>query len=215
MYTLYYLNRNLQIGTIKADTLDAPILIPEDLVFSDLRKGINFIKEPHECIDFSDIERLFMQSEFNDINLVKEADYRLQNTYLTPLCPIDPTYLNVDFKPKIHLYEGSPNLSIVDTDTTNLQALFSVDGITYPERFVFDFDYWKSPEGEAEDGNVFGGTAYDLEEGHILIAFYLDKKFRDDIDSSNSVPQFRSLYFKNKVTGEISQTYDLLAFYPD
>lgn len=93
MYTLYYLNRNLQLGTIKAETLDAPILIPEDLIFCDLRKGINFIKEPHECIDFTDMERLIMQSEFNDMNLIKDADYRYQNTYLSPLCPIDGTPL--------------------------------------------------------------------------------------------------------------------------
>lgn len=90
MYTLYYLNKNLQIHTIKVESLDEPLLIPEDLVFCDLRKGINFIKEPHKCIDFTDIERLMMQSEFNDINLIKEADYRKQNTYLNPLCIIDP-----------------------------------------------------------------------------------------------------------------------------
>lgn len=90
MYTLYYLNRNLQLGTIKTQTLDAPILIPEDLIFCDLRKGINFIKEPHECIGFTDIERLIMQSEFNDMDLIKDADFRYQNTYLNPLCQIDP-----------------------------------------------------------------------------------------------------------------------------
>lgn len=213
MYTLYYLNRNLQIGTIKAETLDAPILIPEDLVFSDLRKGINFIKEPHECIAFTDIERLIMQSQFNDVELVKQADFRRANTYLTPLCSIDPVYMAFDFKPKIHIYEGTQHLSIVDTDDTGLQALFSVDGVTFPERFVFDFDYWHSPEGDAQDGNVFGGIAYDLEAGHILIAFHLDMKFRDDVGNSNSIPNFKSMYFKNKTTGHISHTYDLTAFY--
>ncbi|OXA95981.1 hypothetical protein B0A75_18115 [Flavobacterium oncorhynchi] len=89
MYTLYYLNRNLQLGTIKADSLDVPILVPEDLIFCDLRKDINFIKEPHKCIDFTDIERLIIQSQFNDVSLIKEGDYRKQNTYLNPLCQID------------------------------------------------------------------------------------------------------------------------------
>ncbi|BFM44932.1 hypothetical protein CFS9_35730 [Flavobacterium sp. CFS9] len=89
MYTLYYLNRNYQLGTIKASTLDAPILIPEDLVFCNLRKGINFIKEPHKCIDFTDIERLIISSEFTDTELLKDYDFRKQNTYLNPLCEID------------------------------------------------------------------------------------------------------------------------------
>lgn len=90
MYTLYYLNKNLQIGTIKTDSLDAPILIPEELIFCNLRKGINFIKEPHKCIAFTDIERMIMASEFNDVELIKQADYRRENTYLEPLCRIDP-----------------------------------------------------------------------------------------------------------------------------
>ncbi|WP_291287330.1 hypothetical protein [Flavobacterium sp.] len=89
MYTLYYLNRNYQLGTIKTDTLDTPILIPEDLVFCNLRKGINFIKEPHKCIDFTDTERLIITSEFTDTQLLKDYDFRKQNTYLTPLCPIE------------------------------------------------------------------------------------------------------------------------------
>lgn len=89
MYTLYYLNRNLQIGTIKADTLDVNILIPEDLIFCDLRKGIEFIKQPHKCIAFTDFERLIIQSEFNDTELISQGEYRKANTYLTPLCEID------------------------------------------------------------------------------------------------------------------------------
>ena len=94
MYTLYYLNRNYQLGTIKTPTLDVPILIPEDLVFCNLRKGINFIKEPHECIDFTDTERLIIVSEFTDTELLKDYDFRRQNTYLTPLCPIDSIPVN-------------------------------------------------------------------------------------------------------------------------
>jgi hypothetical protein len=89
MYTLYYLNRNLQLQSMKVDDLDNPIRIPEDLVFCNLRKGINFIKEPHQCIDFTDTERLIMNSEFTDVKLLKEHDFRRENTYLTPLCQVD------------------------------------------------------------------------------------------------------------------------------
>ena len=89
MYTLYYLNRNLQLGAIKVEFLDLPVLIPEDLVFCNLRKDINFIKEPHKCIAFTDFERLLMSSEFNDVSLIKDGDYRKQHSYLSPLCPID------------------------------------------------------------------------------------------------------------------------------
>ncbi|WP_281638415.1 hypothetical protein [Flavobacterium marginilacus] len=89
MYTLYYLNKNLQMDCLKAPSLDTPILIPEDLIFTNLRKGIHFIKEPHECINFTDMERLIINSEFFDTELVKQGEFRKQNTYLTPLCQID------------------------------------------------------------------------------------------------------------------------------
>ena len=115
MYTLYYLNKNLQIETMKVDSLDVPILVPEDLIFCDLRKGINFIKEPHACIAFTDIERLIIQSEFNDVSLIKEGDYRKQNSYLTPLCPIDGVPLvldDVDFKKIYWNYPTQVNVEI-------------------------------------------------------------------------------------------------------
>lgn len=89
MYTLYYLNRNLQIGTLKVSTLDAPILIPEDLVFCNFRKDAVFIKYPHMCIDFNDTERLLIASEFSDIELLKDFDFRRANTYLNAACAID------------------------------------------------------------------------------------------------------------------------------
>lgn len=89
MYTLYYLNRNHQIGTIKVATLDAPVLIPEDLVFCNFRSGVKFIKEPHECIDFTDTERLLMVSEFTDIELLKHYDYRRENTFLNASCTLE------------------------------------------------------------------------------------------------------------------------------
>ncbi|MEA9415911.1 hypothetical protein [Flavobacterium sp. PL02] len=96
MYTLYYLNKNLQMGTLKVASLDAPVLIPENLIFSNIRRGINFIKEPNKCVDFTDLERLIISSEFFDSSLVNEADFRRANTYLTPLCPIElPLILDI------------------------------------------------------------------------------------------------------------------------
>lgn len=78
----------MQIHSMKLDSLDAPILIPEDLIFCNLRIGTKFIKEPHECIDFTDVERLIMSTEFYHSELLKESDFRRQNTQLIPLCPI-------------------------------------------------------------------------------------------------------------------------------
>ncbi|MDN3673440.1 hypothetical protein QWY99_10285 [Flavobacterium branchiarum] len=89
MYTLYYLSKNLQLDSIKVSSLDVPILCPEDLIFCNLREGINFIKEPHKCIDFTDLERLIIASEFTDTSLIKQGDYRKANSYLKPLCQID------------------------------------------------------------------------------------------------------------------------------
>ncbi|MBB6388937.1 MULTISPECIES: hypothetical protein [Flavobacterium] len=81
---------------MKVKTFDEPVLIPEDLIFCDLRQETTFIKEPTKCIDFTDIERLIIQSEFNDISLIKDADFRLQNTYMTSLCQVDPRLLTVN-----------------------------------------------------------------------------------------------------------------------
>ncbi|WP_374172728.1 hypothetical protein [Flavobacterium tructae] len=88
MYTLYYLNKNLQLGTIKVENLGVPILIPEDLVFCNFRKESIFIKHPHMCIGFSDTERLIIASEFTDMSLLKDYDFRRQNTYLEASCAI-------------------------------------------------------------------------------------------------------------------------------
>ncbi|SHL40411.1 hypothetical protein [Flavobacterium chilense] len=98
MYVLYYLNRNLQLQTLEVDSLDIPLLIPEDLIFCNLRKGINFIKEPNACIDFTHLERLIISSEFTDMAMLKDNDFRTQNSYLTALCVVDiiPVLLSVD-----------------------------------------------------------------------------------------------------------------------
>lgn len=119
MYTLYYLNSNLQIGTIKTKTLDAPILIPEDLVFCNLRKGIVFIKEPHKCIDFTDIERMIIASEFNDVSLLKDGDYRKQNTYLNPLCVIDKLEY-IEFYARVGIVDCVDSFKTVLATSTDL-----------------------------------------------------------------------------------------------
>lgn len=97
MYILYYLNDNYQFGTIEVRNLDTPVLIPENLIFINLRNGINFIKEPHECIDFTHLERLIISTEFFDMETIKQSDFRKANTYLTPLCAIEPKVLKIDF----------------------------------------------------------------------------------------------------------------------
>lgn len=97
MYILYYLNDNYQFGTIEARNLDTPVLVPENLIFVNLRNGINFIKEPHKCIDFTHLERLIMSTEFFDMETIKQSDFRKANTFLTPLCPIGESVLTVDY----------------------------------------------------------------------------------------------------------------------
>jgi len=137
MYVLYYLNRNLQLGTIKTNSLDVPVRIPEDLVFCNLRKGINFIKEPHKCIDFTDTERLIMSSEFSDMSLLKEYDFRRENTYLTALCTIDPPLDDIVFPDESQVQyffdEGSvlkfPQHADLPDELTNVYV--SLDNITF------------------------------------------------------------------------------------
>lgn len=121
MYTLYYLNRNLQLDTLEVSNLDRNILIPEDLIFCNLRKGINFIKEPHECIDFTPLERLIISSEFNDTSLIKDGDYRKQNSYLSPLCLIGSRVLTVDYAT-----QTTANVTNVAEDVKN--RIFSCSG---------------------------------------------------------------------------------------
>jgi hypothetical protein len=162
MYTLYYLNRNLQIGVINVDSLDVPVRIPEDLVFCNLRKGINFIKEPHECIDFTDVERLIMNSEFTDSTLLKEYDFRRQNTFLNPLCQIDlPTDIEIlyfignDLYFNIHKYQ-------VDGVTINL--LMSSDGVNYDTTLTVAF--------QATEGVDFVANDVDNEGTYSIVDVY-------------------------------------------
>lgn len=133
MYTLYYLNRNMQLGTMKVKTFDVPILIPEDLIFCDLRQGTTFIKQPDKCIDFSDMERLIIQSEFNDTSLVKDADFRTQNTYMTSLCQVDPRCLTV-------LSVTAQRAYTIDIQQEIMDRIYSCSGDIGLTMHVIDFD---------------------------------------------------------------------------
>jgi hypothetical protein len=134
MYTLYYLNRNLQLGTLKSPTMDQDILIPEELIFCDLRKDTHFIKEPHECIAFTDIERLIIQSEFTDMELIKIAEFRKQNTYLSPLCQIDP-FPDFVQQGTMNYYTSEGEIRLIFKFSYQMlgryKIYFSNDGITY------------------------------------------------------------------------------------
>ncbi|MEO6177292.1 MAG: hypothetical protein ABIP27_19210 [Flavobacterium circumlabens] len=215
MYTLYFINRNLQIGTIKAQSLDVPILIPEDLVFCNLRKGIHFIKEPHKCIDFTDTERLVMASEFSDVELLKDYDFRKQNTYLRPLCPIDLPSLNpseFNFNPYYWLNEGCLNLGFAKCNYNDLLIYFSPDGINYDH--VFEPSFWSTAEGlEILNGS---GIHYTLDGGiHDSFALYLDPNFRTSGGDNASTPKLPFLYFESKISGNTSPVFNLSDFYPE
>lgn len=85
-YILYYLNDNYTIQTLEVDNLDTPIFLPENLIFTNIRKGVHFIRQPHECIKLTHLERLIISTEFFDMSTIKQADFRRQNTYLEVSC---------------------------------------------------------------------------------------------------------------------------------
>lgn len=89
MYILYYYNEALNISTIEVENLTQPIRCPENLFFIALRKGKTFIKEPAECIGFTDLERLFIRSFGISSFAFKnetQTNFRLQNSYLNAGC---------------------------------------------------------------------------------------------------------------------------------
>lgn len=154
MYTLYYLNKNLQHGVIKVPDLDAPVRIPEDLVFSNLRKGIEFIDEPHQCIQFTDMERLIMYSKFFDIELLKEDDFRKANTYLTSACEVDGFGILFESGevPYYIFDEGNVLQFPVHDDLPNFNTdvFLSYDGL----------DYWKVPNHLDPTGYLWGDGSH-------------------------------------------------------
>ena len=89
MYTLYYITESFQINTIEVLTLDTPVILPENLHFIALRKGIDFINHPSECISFTDLERLCIASRLDDLTILKNHPFRLKNSSLVALCQVD------------------------------------------------------------------------------------------------------------------------------
>lgn len=150
MYTLYYVNENMNINTLETASLDEPLRIPERLIFVALRKGINFIKEPNKCIAFTDFERLIMSSDYNDLNFVNESHYRKENTYLEPLCQVDfpnvPLVLQkVLFDRALWIYPKPVALLLAQTENgeysylngTEQESMFT-DSANIPQ----DIGYW-------------------------------------------------------------------------
>lgn len=90
MYYLYYINETFQINCLEVISLDRPVLIPENLHFIALRKGIDFIDHPNECIAFNNLERLAIASRLDDLNEFSNHPWRIKNTYFTALCRVDP-----------------------------------------------------------------------------------------------------------------------------
>lgn len=133
MYTLYYISESLQISTLEVETLDQEIIIPENLHFIALRKGINFINEPHSCIDFTDLERLAIAQRLDDLNLFQNHPFRLKNSKFSPLCQIDP-------KPKL-------NFELVFSNESDEQPPVIIeDGngnfiYSFPESGFVDLDF--------------------------------------------------------------------------
>ncbi|UUF13248.1 MULTISPECIES: hypothetical protein [Flavobacterium] len=195
MYTLYYLNRNYQIRTIKTAILDTPIRIPEDLVFCNLRKGINFIKEPHRCIDFTDTERLIMASEFTDMSTLKDHDFRKQNTYLTPLCPIDVPDIII-YDEDVFYYNDEGNVLVFpqheDLPNTLTNVYLSYDGVNYEKI------------GSEVDGDGFyWNDVQRLYYATIQTLVFTNK----NLVSSDDIPTY--VFFENALNGKRTKVFQL------
>ncbi|OCB78817.1 hypothetical protein [Flavobacterium crassostreae] len=155
MYILYYLNENLQLGTIERPTLDIPIVVPERLIFCALRKGINFIKEPHECLQLTHIERLIFNSEFTDISMLKTAYFRRENTLLTATCQIEPFPNLILSSP--YLPASAVNVDFSFRPKTDFNLFFSNDGgVTYTKtRYYFELSSRTQPPKAPPVGSMY------------------------------------------------------------
>lgn len=189
MYILYYLNQNLSYGTIEVETLNEPILIPENLIFTDLRKGINFIKEPHSCCDFTHLERLIMQTDFFDMETIKIADFRKANTFLTPKCVIDEI-----IDPVLGIFFIEESISFAKGEHQGLLELSAHSANMNIEFFV----------SETLDLNDFvsvGNLQYELRESEYHIYSLYAMPF-----------ETKRVYFLHKDTNTISRIFDAPAF---
>lgn len=197
MYTLYYLNKNLQMGTIKVPDLDTPVKCPEDLVFCALRKGIYFQKEPHECIGFTDIERLIIYSEFTDMELLKDFDFRKQNTYLESLCLVDGFDVDFDDSAVKYIFDEGNVLEFpqdANLPQGNTNIYLSLDG----KNFTQVPNYLK-PDGYAwnDVNRVYFSTINEI------IFPWINLTSAPIAD----LPVY--MYFQNALTGQRTRVYNL------
>lgn len=154
MYILYYLNENLTLQTMEVQTLNNPILITEPTIFVAIRSDKGFEKEPHECLNLTHLERLFIYSDFNDTSFLMEGHFRKPNTFLTSSCEIDPSgepVFDIVFENEsdVNLYydEGQVIRFPQHPDLPNEQCTvhLGVDGIEYITAGILEDEtgfYW-------------------------------------------------------------------------
>lgn len=215
MYVIYFLNSNYVITTKEVETLNDPILLTENCIVTNIRKGINFIKEPHTCLQLTHLERLIIGTEIFDTEFIKEGDFRRANTYITSNCQIDLPALDPSifaFQPYYFKEEGCVKLGFNTCNYDDLKVLFSPDGITFDH--TFDFAYWSSPEGLAQLGAASIFNTGNNDPKVTTVSLYLDPNFLTDTGDNASMPKLPFFYFENKSTGKKSETFDLSSFYP-
>nr|WP_294931278.1 hypothetical protein [uncultured Flavobacterium sp.] len=203
MYVLYYINENYALHTIEVENLNAPILLNEACIFTNIRKGIEFIKEPHQCLKLTDLERLIISTEFFDTSVIKQSDFRKAFTYLENVCQVDEIYpIDYSFEPMIWFNEGLPVLRYNNYQSPH-DIYFSVPDGNW-ERF--DKAFW-----ESEDRPT-ASIVVSQNGDQTNVSYYVVPEFRTD-ESYNSLKPFRYVYFKDLFTGRKSETYDLSEYF--
>jgi hypothetical protein len=207
MYVLYYLNENYALQTIEVEHLNAPILLNEACIFTNIRKGTEFIKEPHECLQLTHLERLIISTEFFDTSAIKESDFRKAYTYLQPICQIDVDfpYFNIstfDFQAVSEVGEGYRVAFNKDTPLDKLKIRFKVGESDYTTQLL---SYYLTGKPEFEDIALL--VLYD-DEYHFNV--HKISELLNELDE----PITTELCFVDAVSAEISQTYFLYDFTP-
>ncbi|MBZ4040983.1 hypothetical protein [Flavobacterium hibisci] len=214
MTTLYYLNKNKQMGVMKVVNINEPVLIPEDLIFCNVRFGVKFEKEPSDCIEFTDIERLIINSEFTDMDLLKESDFRKQNTYLDIRCQVDfdqPYYgdlsgfnfgLSVvsdegDERIRFHGFGGKLPLN-------KLKIAFYLDGV---EHLTETLNYYLIERPEFSGYQVL----MLMEDGFYSFAYFRIPVLQDE---TGETKRFEYCKLLNTQTGQYSNEMSLTAVIP-
>jgi hypothetical protein len=92
MYTLAYINRNMDLHFMEVQDENVCFPIPEDLIIVGVLQGNKAIFEPEEKLDLTNVERLIigLRGSF-DLSFVKFGDFRKQNSQMCPFIPPLPT----------------------------------------------------------------------------------------------------------------------------